>query len=508
MSTFTKSTARKFAAVILFFSISLTLFAQKKNQATKTLPSTASRPSQHPDFEPLFTVQVKDPVNCTADEVFEMALLFSECERESDNWKACWEKFEEIKMAMASDKITGLEEEERGRAILKFIYRDYLKSYSLNQTKVDVAINTGVYNCVSSAILYMVAAKAAGLDVRGQRTTQHAFCSVYIPDAKNKLKKIDVETTNPYGFNPGSKEEIENESKIKQYYVVPKKYYSNRAEVSDCVFAGLIAENLCSAYIKTSDYRKALPLGAARWEAVKNEPEKGTAFVRNEFDILAAKYVNLLPESAAAYSSTLEWFEAFIKRWGNNDFLQKNLDNSFINLLVLCNKEGNYELALSSFEKYNSKISLSQIAKSEEIITDLIIVSVTSGLSLEEKIEETKELLASEELAGANRQKRGQLHLESFWVERLNALMNEGDYEEGYRIASEALTQIPKSSTIKTMQNHFYNNSIAVIHNNFARAANAGDYAKAQEILKAGLVKFPNDKALKKDLLDLQKVYN
>jgi isocitrate dehydrogenase len=56
------------------------------------------------------------------------------------------------------------------------------------------------------------------------------------------------------------------------------------------------------------------------------------------------------------------------------------------------------------------------------------------------------------------------------------------------------------------MQNAFYNNSIAMIHNNFAGLANSGDYAAAQTVLESGLEKFSNDRTLKKDLADLLKV--
>ena len=35
----------------------------------------------------------------------------------------------------------------------------------------------------------------------------------------------------------------------------------------------------------------------------------------------------------------LEWFTRFIERWGNNDFLQKNMDTCFNNLFVLCIQE-------------------------------------------------------------------------------------------------------------------------------------------------------------------------
>lgn len=464
---------------------------------------TLTAQSAHPSFEPLFQIDKID----SADDVFEAALLFSECERDSETWDRCWKKFDTIKTDVTSSAIIDLKEEERGRAILKYLYQNYLTAYSLNQTKIDVALETGIYNCVSSAVLYMAAAKAAGLEVRGQSTTQHAFCSIYVPDEKSgKLKRIDVETTNPYGFNPGSKEEIEHENQIKKYYVVPKKYYSNRQEVSDGVFVGLIAGNLCADYIKSQSYVKAVPLGAARWNLVKNQPAKSVASVRNSFDILAANYVNLLPPSAASYFSTLDWFTDFIGRWGTNDFLQKNLDSSIINLLVLCFQEKNYPLAHEAYEKYKSKLSPSQVAKSEEIITDTIIITATDGLVHEEKIKEINRLLFTEELSSPACQNRAKLHLESYWLEYLNDFMNSRDFELGYTNATIALNQLPKSTKIKAMQNGFYNNQIAMIHNNFAKQANAGNFEAATAILEEGLEKFPNDKTLTKDMADLLRV--
>ena len=129
-------------------------------------------------------------------------------------------------------------------------------------------------------------------------------------------------------------------------------------------------------------------------------------------------------------------------------------------------------------------------------------------VGLLEKIEKTNSLLATKELSSSERQKRAQLHLESFWLDALNALMNSRDYEEGYKKAGQALIQLPKSTKIKAMQNNFYNNSIAIIHNNFARQANAGKFEEAQAILEEGLEKFPEDRTLTKDLSDLQKVRN
>ena len=84
--------------------------------------------------------------------------------------------------------------------------------------------------------------------------------------------------------------------------------------------------------------------------------------------------------------------------------------------------------------------------------------------------------------------------------------MNSRDYEAGYTTATLAASQLPKSTKIKAMKNGFYNNAIAIIHNDFARLANSGDFSAARAVLEAGLKKFPDDKTLKKDLADIKKI--
>ena len=467
----------------------------------------------HPDYEPLFTFEhlfqdSQVPESCSADEVFIMGLMFSECIKDSERWNDCIRKFEIIKKDVNSKEMQKLTDEERGRAVLKYLYGGTLKKYSLNQTKLDEALETGLYNCVSSAVLYLAAAKAAGLNVRGQHTNQHAFCSIYINAGNQKqLKKIDVETTNPYGFNPGSKEEIENENKIKQYYVVPKKYYASRQEVSDGVFTGLIAGNLCSEYIKNGDYHKAVPLGAARYEAVRNESSKIIKEVRNSFDILPCNYINIYSESAEEYSSRLEWFTGFIARWGIDDFLQKNMDNCFNNHFVLCKKEKNYSLAEKYYSQLGPYVSKKQLDKSAESLADIFIMLKTEDQSPEEQIFTVCQIRESDK-ADAALQKTADLYLENAWINVLNDHMKREDYLEGYLKSLKAEAQLPLSRRIKKMKNIFYSNYIAVVHNNFASEANRNNFEAAEDVLKKGLEIFPDDKNLLRDLSNLKKNEN
>ncbi|MDR0452590.1 MAG: hypothetical protein LBH15_06060, partial [Treponema sp.] len=63
----------------------------------------------------------------------------------------------------------------RGEYVLGFTHRKFLKGYAETQTRLDEIVNTGRYNCVSSAVLYAILATAVDLDVQGVMTRDHAF---------------------------------------------------------------------------------------------------------------------------------------------------------------------------------------------------------------------------------------------------------------------------------------------------------------------------------------------
>lgn len=480
------------AGILIFFLFNFCIFSQTNEKV-------------HPSLEPLFIAQdyLDNPTNMSAfsaDEVFRLSLLFSECPLDSNEGITCLKIFDTIKATVTSLEYMNLSPEDRGRAVLKFLYQDYLKVYEAKQTRTSVALLTGEYNCVSSALIYMAAAKAAGLDVRGQKTPDHAFCTIYTP------KKFDVETTNPYGFNPGSKEAVENQDKIKGYYIVPKKYYSNRQEVSDRIFVGLVAGNICSDCVLQDDYQKAVPIGAAYYELVRSEKSVAANQARKDFDILAANYVNTDIEDAQIFSGIVDWYTSFIDRWGMTDFLQKNMDNAQANLLVLCFQEKKPEFARTSLEKNKKYLTQKQYDTCQEMVIDITFSVAIENTSPENQIEIINQTLALPENQTDVIQKRGQLYLENAWLMILNDFMNARNYTDGYKKSEEALKQLPKSSKIKNMRQSFYNNSITIIHNNFADQANKRNVDAALKILEEGLQQFPDDKTLKKDMSDFQRM--
>jgi hypothetical protein len=166
----------------------------------------------------------------------------------------------------AKDRLSGLLIKFRGEVAdvsdqavlaertLTFLHKNLFTSYSVVQTRVDTALETGVYNCVSSAVLYLILARSVGLSVGGVRTSDHAFCTVLVNG-----QQIDVETTNPFGFNPGAKKDFTDSfGKLTGFSYVPPGNYRDRRAIGEKELLSLILYNRVSEYMDGRSFRDAL----------------------------------------------------------------------------------------------------------------------------------------------------------------------------------------------------------------------------------------------------------
>lgn len=72
-----------------------------------------------------------------------------------------------------------------------------LAGYDFEESAFTAIFLRKKFNCVSSAILYVVLARYYGLDARGVALTSHAFAQITTPEGK----VIEIETTTPEGYN-------------------------------------------------------------------------------------------------------------------------------------------------------------------------------------------------------------------------------------------------------------------------------------------------------------------
>jgi hypothetical protein len=173
---------------------------------------------------------------------------------------------------------------ELGERALVFLHKNLLTGYSFLQTRIDVALDTGVYNCVSSAVLYLIVARSVGLSVSGVRTSDHALCSVLVNG-----QQIDVETTNPYGFNPGSKKEFSDSfGKTTGFNYVPPGNYQERRTIGEKELLSLILYNRVSEYGDGRFFKDALQPAVSAYALIGNDE------MRQVMTIAFSNYVNSL----------------------------------------------------------------------------------------------------------------------------------------------------------------------------------------------------------------------
>lgn len=69
--------------------------------------------------------------------------------------------------------------------------------YEWAQSRLTGIFANGKYNCISSALLYIVLAREFGFKVQGVQLPSHAFVQLNLPDGK----LIEIETTTPSGYD-------------------------------------------------------------------------------------------------------------------------------------------------------------------------------------------------------------------------------------------------------------------------------------------------------------------
>jgi hypothetical protein len=67
-------------------------------------------------------------------------------------------------------------EYELGQSLLLYLHKTRLKKYDSSQASVQVLLEKGKFNCISSTLLYMICARSIGLTVEPILTPRHVFC--------------------------------------------------------------------------------------------------------------------------------------------------------------------------------------------------------------------------------------------------------------------------------------------------------------------------------------------
>ena len=442
----------------------------------------------------------------TWQDLIDIALRASGAERSARNQGAA--PYREIVIAAAEELRASPElprdKRARGEYVLGFTHKKFLKRYVENQTRLDEIINTGRYNCVSSAVLYAILAAAVDLDVRGVMTRDHAFATVDIG-----TEIIDVETTNPYGFDPGSRREFHDAfGKLTGFAYVPSRNYRDRAAISLLELCSLILSNRIADLEKQNRYAEAVPLAINRAALLANrrDPVSSPFFQDGEQDLLdrLLNYgVSLL--NGGRETDALAWAEyagsrhpggaAGEKRW--QEFTFSALNNYLVRLM----RTGKTADARAALDRYGTDLNPSDYDKLDSQLLDAELLDMANGLG---KTANAAEVLAAIDQAARDSR---------LPAARVTELRNFVIIAEGSRLAKtqagapsaiafteEAIAKYGRNSHLDEALRAHRQNRIADLHNRFARLFNGKNYEEARNHVRKALEEFPGNRQLQQDL--------
>lgn len=379
--------------------------------------------------------------------------------------------------------------ERTAEAALLFLYDSVIDSYQENQTRLDTLLENGTYNCVSSTVLYMYLMKRCGINVTAVEAPYHAFCTVSAGD-----RRIDVETTNPYGFNPGQKKEMPSADNSKKYYVVPARNYRGRHSIDDRAAVALIYGNRVTALEKKKCYGEAVGLAVDVWKLRGGSEEAE--------DFLMGRVANTIAalQKAKEAERALEFSMRAYRLFGASDGCRKNSAAALGDLLNGRLKEKDFSAAVAVTEQYRC------------LITDAdyhSLVRVTVLHELKQKVE----MLPFDESAQAVRNARSQISAKDYqsmlvyaYSEEIGRTAAAGNYLEAASLAERGLREFPKEPSLTRLRDNILKNYAAGVHNQAVPFLQNGDLDSAERIISEGLEQFENSALLRNDLNQIQKM--
>ncbi|MBN1648615.1 MAG: hypothetical protein JW874_11340 [Spirochaetales bacterium] len=256
----------------------------------------------------------------------------------------------------------GKSDYETGKAILEFLHDQVFSRYSELQTRLDMLLDNGIYNCVSSAILYMFFAKLYNLEVRGSATADHAFCSIII----NK-ETIDIETTSKYGFDPGKTLEFhDNFGNTTGFAYIPPSDYKNRFIPTEIDMLSYILQNRIVALQREHRYDLTVPLAVDRYFLL-NSPGS-----LEEMHLEFQNYISYL-NSKKMYHDGLAFIRHVTDEYNNINRYQESSDVLVHNLAVLAINAGQTGRAQEIVAEYSNLLSSDELLRLKNLISQKTI---------------------------------------------------------------------------------------------------------------------------------------
>jgi hypothetical protein len=421
-----------------------------------------------------------------------------------DSSAAGLEKIRGAVLAVSSSANLPSSKREKAEFIQTFLHGNILKSYSVYQSRVDTIFTNGRFNCVSSAVLYMILCEAAGIETSGVITKDHAFVTVHING-----EDIDVETTNPYGFDPGSKKEFHDQfGTATGYAYVPARNSRDRRTISKIELVSLIMNNRINEYERQNNIAQAVPIALdaaalllGELSAVNYAGNSGNSLLEAPQDVLMDRLINygawLL--KANREEDCLRWAQAASLKYPHDRRWQELAMAAANNRLIRFTRENKLTDARNFLESRRSVLAAADYAQLDSVLIDAELLK--SANQIRTSAEGDAVVSAVEQARGKISEKRA-LELRTFAIQKTAAILYAApakDWRAAIRYLEKYLALFGANRDLEQALRTCRSNLAADYHNRFAVEWNKKNFIEAGRILNEGLEEFPNDRTLLSD---------
>ena len=394
------------------------------------------------------------------------------------------ERIEE--MAEDLPEVTG-EAAVDGEGLLKWLHQNHLTRYREPQTRLDTLLDDGTYNCVSSAVIYFILARYQGLPVHGVLTTDHAFCR--IPTSGDD--GFDVETTTPFGFDPGSrKDAVESFTGRTGFRYVPPGNYRERRDIDGRELVSLIYQNRIAVLQRQGRWSETVGLARDRWVLA------GTDAAAGDFRAAVTNYA-AEADRTRRYREGLSVVLEAVDIFGDDHGLEQTASALLGNAVTRNLRAGRYDEARS----YLDDDDLVRLVGAEFIAQrtrDIAIRELEDGVKSAGFPEATALVDDALDKGLIDRDRWGEftLHL---WSTRARSLSSGGRWLDGYLFLRDAPADNRELSGWERLEDSYRHNAVVDFHNRFSAAFRRGNFAEADAILEEAWELFPENEMLEQD---------
>jgi hypothetical protein len=414
------------------------------------------------------------------------------------------EKIRQTAQDINSSSDLPVSKKEKAEFILTFLHRNILKTYSLIQTRVDTILTSGRYNCVSSAVLYMILCDAAGIETSGVITRDHAFVTVHING-----ENIDVETTNRYGFDPGNIKEFHDQiGRSTGFTYVPARNYRDRQTINGIELVSLILNNRISELERQSRFSEAVPLSVDRAALLLGDSLADTSLINSREVLFEDPREDLMDRllnygawllKANREEDCLSWAAAASSIYADNERWQEFTMAAVNNRITRYIKDNRVTEGRNFLENQKSNLSNTNYSQLDSILTDAELLRRANQIRT---AAEGEAVVSAVEQARNKIGERRTVELRTFAIQKTAAILSAAP-QRNWRAAIQyleiSISAFGANRDLEQSLRTYQGNLAAEYHNRFAEQWNRRNYSEAEIILSEGLEEFPNDRQLLSD---------